>query len=260
MFKKRKKRKLRKTSVASNDDTVDTSNNVATMQKLKSIVEDQKYRKLKRSNRGLNAEELDGNRTNASNGINNNGGGPNANDSGEISKNKLFSISSINSKSKFTTASLSIDNIGKNESVTDEKFMEYYNNNLKQDNNTDAKNVSTSSTKDAKQMIDTSMAMAEVELPQKYNVQNVKNIMKALQEKRQDNQLTDAILNNKKDGNNHTTTKKRNRNFFQQERTYFDGYHHNNNRSNSVNFKTRRSDSSVLNSFKEYESRLKRNR
>ncbi len=256
MFKKRKKRKLRKTSVAGNDDSVDASNNVATMQKLKSIVEDQKDRKQKRSNRGINTEELDGNRTN---GINNDGGGPNANNKGDVSKNKHFSISSVNSKSKFTTASLSIDNIGKNESVTDEKFMEYYNNNLKQDNNTDAKNVSTSNIKDAKQIIDTSMAMAEVELPQKYNVQNVKNIMKALQEKRQDNQLTDAILNNKKDGNMHTTSKKRNRNFFQQERAHFGGYHHNNNRSNTAS-KARRSDGSVLNSFKEYESRLKRNR
>ena len=34
-------------------------------------------------------------------------------------------------KKQFTTASLSIDNIGRINDVTDEKFMEYYNNNLK---------------------------------------------------------------------------------------------------------------------------------
>ena len=64
--------------------------------------------------------------------------------------------------------------------------MEYYNNNLKSedgnnDNNNKKKNANHldangNNEKEAKQLIDTSMAMAEVALPQKYNVQNVKNM------------------------------------------------------------------------------------
>ena len=278
MFKKRKKRKLRQKIVETEEDNniVKETNHATTIHtKLKNIVEQQKNRKFKRSHRGLNTEELDSSRNNNHN-----------NDEYDNNNNDVsdhYSMSASNSKSKFTTASLSIDNIGNKNDVTDEKFMEYYNNNLKSedgnnDNNNKKKNANHldangNNDKEAKQLIDTSMAMAEVALPQKYNVQNVKNIMKALQQKRQDNQLNHVTMSSTITNiNNNKNTKKRNHNFFQQERRIkiSNGYKNNNNNNNNNGKdgsssrryynKNGRTDSSVLKSFKEYESRIKRNR
>ena len=154
-------------------------------------------------------------------------------------------------QTKFISGSMSINDIASEDAVADKKIQgilrKYF---VKigsvPDDDPTAKS-SKAKLNDTKLMIDATMAIAEVELPQKYNVQNVKNIMSALKE--------EGRCTGKKAQYNKLN---RNNNFFRQDRAIVDErYRNSNHKQTKKNFST---DISVLRSFKDFEAKTKRNR
>ena len=241
MFKKRKRRNLRKKSYDEEEST-DGSFTDGTQNKLNQIVEEQKDRKLRRYNRGLDAKAL---------------GNNNSNIDSEDKKHQhptiarqTLGLASL-PQTKFISGSISSNDTAGEDAVADKKFMEYYESTLLKSGNVHDDDPTAKSSKaklnDTTHMIDATMAIAEVELPQKYSVQNVKNIMSALKE--------EGRCTGKKAQYNKLN---RNKNFFRQDRAIVDercrdSSHNQTNKNSST-------DMSVLRSFKEFDAKTKRNR
>ena len=241
MFKKRKKRKLRKKSYDEEEST-DGSFTDGTQNKLNQIVEEQKDRKLRRYNRGLDAKVLGNNNSNIDS--------EDKNYEHQKIGRQTLGLASL-PQTKFISGSMSINDIASEDAVADKKFKEYYESTLLKSGSVPDDDPTAKSSKsrlnDTKLMIDATMAIAEVELPQKYNVQNVKNIMSALKEegRRTGKRAQYNKLN-------------RNNNFFRQDRAVVaERYRNSNHKQTKKNFST---DISVLRSFKDFEAKTKRNR
>ena len=241
MFKKRKRRKLRKKSYDEEEST-DGSFRDGTQNKLNQIVEEQKDRKLRRYNRGLDAKVLDTN-----NSSKNSGGKKHQHI--EIARQTL-GLASL-PQTRFVSGSISMNDIASEDAFTDKKFMEYYESTLLKSSGIHDDESTTKSSKadlnDSKQIIDATMAIAEVELPQKYSVQNVKNIMSALNEER--------LCTGKKATSKNSN---RNKNFFRQDRTIATERYRNSSLKQTRN--NHSTDASVLRSFKDFDAKMKRNR
>lgn len=241
MFKKRKRRRLRKKSY-NEEESTDGSFTDGTQKKLNQIVEEQKDRKLRRYNRGLDATVLDTN-----NSSKNSGGKKHQNI--EIARQTL-GLASL-PQTRFVSGSISMNDTASEDAFTDKKFMEYYESTLLKSSGICDDESTTKSSKadlnDSKQIIDATMAIAEVELPQKYSVQNVKNIMSALREER--------LCTGKKAPSKNSN---RNKNFFRQDRTIVTERYRNN--SLKQTRKNHSTDASVLRSFKDFDAKIKRNR
>ena len=81
-------------------------------------------------------------------------------------------------QTKFISGSISSNDTAGEDAVADKKFMEYYESTLLKSGSVHDDDPTTKSSKaklnDTTHMIDATMAIAEVELPQKYSVQNVR--------------------------------------------------------------------------------------